>query len=41
MCKKPLECVPKVPCMFPHVDVKVVLPFGDVSTFGTHEVLII
>lgn len=27
--------------MFPHVDIKVVLPFGDVSTFGTHEVLVI
>lgn len=33
--------VPHVSCVFPHVDGQVVLPFGDVSTVGAHEVLVV
>lgn len=33
--------VPEVSGVFPHVDVQVVLPFGDVATLGTHEVLVV
>lgn len=27
--------------MFPHVDIEVVFPFGDISTLGTHVVLVL
>lgn len=27
--------------MFPHVDIQIVLPFSDVSTFSAHKVLVV
>lgn len=35
------EALPEVPSMFPHMDVKIVFPFSHVSTFSTHEVLVV
>ena len=32
---------PEVSSMFPHMDVEIVLPFSDVSTFSAHEVLVV
>lgn len=32
---------PEVSSMFPHMDIQIVLPFSDVSTFSAHEVLVI
>lgn len=33
--------IPKVTSMFAHVHIQVVLPLGDVSTLGTHMVLVV
>lgn len=35
------KALPEVSSMFPHVNIQIVLPFGDVSTFSTHEVLVV
>lgn len=31
--------VPEVPCVLPHVHAQVVLPLGDIATFGAHVIL--
>lgn len=33
--------VPEVSSMFPHVDIKRVFPFGNISTLSAHKVLVI